>query len=638
MELALSKTSLPGNANHLDPSSCADCCTDCVGYSSSACCTAACCGPNTCCDVNCELMRSSPILETRYEYHEPEDNFVSIDDDKIKSLLLKIGQQQQEEDRLRQQQHQQIIELIDDDERNDGDEQFVAAYEDDGNNLELRREESPVLRISTARSLRMSNTMPTKRQSPDIQLIPRVSQLTPAPERRIVAEIELLDSDSEQEDDLEANQLQDDGETDDDEELPLAAAAALSCELQLPDGESEDKNEGQVIVLHSDDEQDIRPAVTGATMVQSTRSYVKRRGRHLYECLACGKKVQSNYNLRRHMMIHTGERPFACDLCERRFREFSDLKKHRRRHANEPHFLCMICRVQTPTEQDSTRCAQCEGKNLLLKPQVNVPGSSGSSDHVGEAGAEEYEDDRDDEVTVVAATPTPVTRQPAAAAASPVPVITITALPAPTEQPPTLLAIPTLLPLPPRSCSSNSSSASNEALPPPLSSAASQRPRQRSRKAYPCPLCQRPFGTRHNLKRHFMIHTGEKPFSCNKCRKPFRECSTLKKHMVTHVRERWYKCLRCPQKFQDYLDYTAHKSTHLSEQMATSVHKELLDSGEDSFDGCDMDSVETWLECCECNRRFTELDSYTDHLKQHNKELYGMTMDDDEEDQDVDVA
>lgn len=336
------------------------------------------------------------------------------------------------------------------------------------------------------------------------------------------------------------------------------------------------------------------------------------------------------------LSLSLGERPFPCDLCERRFREFSDLKKHRRRHLNDPRYICMICRQQPPMEQDSTRCMECEGKNLLLSPQncegereeppqseLHVAPAQEQEETDGEQEAEEELQLNDNErfsssspVLMVTLVPTP--------AAAPPPAPPAAALTAPAPPRPPL----------PRSCSSANSSSSA------LSNDAAPRQPRRGR-IYPCTVCHRPFGTRHNLKRHYMIHTGEKPFSCSKCRKPFREGSTLKKHMVTHRRERWYKCLRCPAKFQDYLHYTDHKATHGAtesqfEQPAVTIRR-LRPRSSDSEDG--DSSVEDWLECCECQCRFTQLDAYTAHLKQHDLEQYGMSVDDlDDEDQDVDVA
>ncbi|KAH8298089.1 hypothetical protein KR018_006530 [Drosophila ironensis] len=586
MELAMSKSA-----------NCVDCCSDCT--------LLPCCSAGACCDVACGASCGPvPPEPVRYEYQEPEENFVSIDDAKIKSFLWKIGQQQQEKEAEKKR--------VQEEERKKQEAELQRREELKRRAQEIidldpaEMQQPQGLIISAARSL-ASWGCSIKRISPDIQLIPRRK---PEPVRRIVAEIELSDSEQEEQDQ-------------DEENLPLNA---VSCVLKDQGQEQSAKSPNEpVIVLQSEDELEeedqeptklIRKRNPPSRRSSKRRPYVNRRGRHMYECPACGKKVQSNYNLRRHMMIHTGERPFPCDLCERRFREFSDLKKHRRRHSHDPRFICMICHVGQPLDQDATRCADCEIKNLMIKPQPeNLADKMGDYQDMDEEDEmEEVDEDEEEEQAE------PEEQSPPLAP----PTLMVTLVPA-AKSPPEI-GPPSRPPLP-RSCSSanSSSSISNDGN-------ALAKPKNRSRRSYPCPLCHRPFGTRHNLKRHYMIHTGEKPFSCSKCRKPFRECSTLKKHMVTHVRDRWYKCLRCPSKFRDYLDYSDHKASHL----------EQLRSGKSSTYESDEDgdsSVGDWLECCECQQRFTELEAYTAHLKQHDLELYGMSVDDLDEDQgEVDVA
>ena len=56
----------------------------------------------------------------------------------------------------------------------------------------------------------------------------------------------------------------------------------------------------------------------------------RKRVEKLYQCQQCSKCFKSNYHLRRHVKVHTGEKPFSCDLCEKSFAEKSDLTKHRR--------------------------------------------------------------------------------------------------------------------------------------------------------------------------------------------------------------------------------------------------------------------------------------------------------------------
>lgn len=136
------------------------------------------------------------------------------------------------------------------------------------------------------------------------------------------------------------------------------------------------------------------------------------------------------------------------------------------------------------------------------------------------------------------------------------------------------------------------------------------------RKAFVCPVCDRIFGSRHNLKRHFMIHTGEKPFNCDICTKSFRELSTLKKHMLTHTRSRLFRCTLCDLDFSDYSSYSRHNQLH-DDQTSGKGDSDVVilddDEGEDSGDNKDDGD----FECSECRMKFSKVTHYTEHLKVH---------------------
>ena len=59
----------------------------------------------------------------------------------------------------------------------------------------------------------------------------------------------------------------------------------------------------------------------------------------------------------------------------------------------------------------------------------------------------------------------------------------------------------------------------------------------RTKRTFFCELCGRTYNNRTGLRRHVLIHTGERPFPCMKCDQRFRQKPTLDKHLKIHSLE-----------------------------------------------------------------------------------------------------
>ncbi|XP_042860879.1 uncharacterized protein LOC122246398 isoform X3 [Penaeus japonicus] len=81
-------------------------------------------------------------------------------------------------------------------------------------------------------------------------------------------------------------------------------------------------------------------------------------------------------------------------------------------------------------------------------------------------------------------------------------------------------------------------------------------------KQYKCEVCGQEFSVNSSYTRHMRIHSGEKPYKCDTCGKDFRSGGTLKQHMVKHTGARNFVCEVCGSSFSLRHHYTAHWKLH----------------------------------------------------------------------------
>ncbi|XP_073402280.1 zinc finger protein 740 isoform X3 [Dendrobates tinctorius] len=60
-------------------------------------------------------------------------------------------------------------------------------------------------------------------------------------------------------------------------------------------------------------------------------------------CEHCYGAFRSSYHLKRHLYIHTGERPYECDMCDMKFIQKYHLDRHKRVHSGEKPYQCERC-------------------------------------------------------------------------------------------------------------------------------------------------------------------------------------------------------------------------------------------------------------------------------------------------------
>uniref|UniRef100_A0A9J2PW94 C2H2-type domain-containing protein n=1 Tax=Ascaris lumbricoides TaxID=6252 RepID=A0A9J2PW94_ASCLU len=64
-----------------------------------------------------------------------------------------------------------------------------------------------------------------------------------------------------------------------------------------------------------------------------------------HKCAECGRAFVERSKLRRHQLVHTGEKPFHCDFegCGKRFSLVFNLRTHQRLHLGDKPFVCPRC-------------------------------------------------------------------------------------------------------------------------------------------------------------------------------------------------------------------------------------------------------------------------------------------------------
>ncbi|KAJ1836010.1 hypothetical protein LPJ63_000638 [Coemansia sp. RSA 2711] len=243
----------------------------------------------------------------------------------------------------------------------------------------------------------------------------------------------------------------------------------------------------------------------------------------------CGAVFKRPEHLKRHILVHTQERPFHCSArgCGKRFSRRDNYITHTKKHDSgelSPADVAFVRESSSLSAADSKRAASDAadtsvastrpGTPTAVEPQrtdTSISGLLNQEDGPRDAGWSSSPSEQSEsaelgplqslDLLAFASTRAKMPLQPSAQDASEAAVSAPKRIRAVLEQPIV------------------SSCADNPAKP------------------FKCPMCDVCFGRLEHVKRHQLVHTGERQFKCPTCKKTFARKDNMVQHVRAHERK-----------------------------------------------------------------------------------------------------
>ena len=305
-------------------------------------------------------------------------------------------------------------------------------------------------------------------------------------------------------------------------------------------------------VIHPDS---VLAPYPGAENPDANQKGEKRR----YKCDKCDRDFNQRANLRRHQLVHSGEKPYECEQCHRRFQQQGDLKRHMLRHAETTWYHCQPCDKRFMRVDRWKAHMKTHEENGTLHPEVSasmVDMSNGTT--VGTGGGEATEKPVGSHHICSKCNQTFMEPDELLVHTCADGNIRVTAVPMETTQDGADLEPEAAVKMAERYVRTQAADSDHS-----RAYSSSRSTRGKLTNPHKCPLCNAHYKNEDSLKTHILKHSGEKKYKCDQCPKAFFTSSNLKIHRRIHSGDKPLKCKVCFKAFSDPSNFNKHKKSHI---------------------------------------------------------------------------
>ncbi|XP_076132646.1 zinc finger and BTB domain-containing protein 17 isoform X2 [Alosa pseudoharengus] len=362
--------------------------------------------------------------------------------------------------------------------------------------------------------------------------------------------------------------------------------SAHAAEEEEEAGEVEDEEEEEEEEEGQEDESggEGRSIRTGAI---SDRSESRAYSSFTHKCEDCGKKFTHTGNFKRHIRIHTGEKPFSCRDCHKAFSDPAACKAHEKTHSPLKPYCCSTCgksyrqisllNLHRKRHTGEARYS-CEDCGKLFTTSGNL-----KRHQLVHSGEKPYRCDYCDR-----------------------------AFSDPTAKMRHLETHDTDKGHRCSHCDKKFNQIGN--LKAHLKIHIADGPLK-------CKECGKQFTTSGNLKRHLRVHSGEKPYVCMHCQRAFADPGALQRHVRIHTGEKPCLCLICGKGFAQASSLIAHVRQHTGEKpyVCDRCGKRFVQSSQLANHIRHHDNIRPH-KCHVCNKAFVNVGDLSKHIIIHTGE------------------